>query len=114
MAVLFDEILTKGVRQGQIPARTAKARDWYRGTAKQYKNVKENQFFGAKSDKDRMSSRPLIGGMYMYEYMAKTTMTTGSAKLTRSARSAKSTRSTMWARSTLGSTRSTPTRSRRS
>ena len=72
MAVVFDEILTKGVRSGQIPARTAKARDWYRGTAKQYKNVKENQFFGSKSDKDRMSSRPLIGGMYMYEYMAKT------------------------------------------
>ena len=72
MAVIFDEILTKGVRSGQIPARTAKARDWYRGTAKEYKTVKENQFFGAKSDKDRMSSRPLIGGMYMYEYMAKT------------------------------------------
>lgn len=72
MAVVFDEILTKGVRSGQIPARTAKARDWYRGTAKQYKTVKENQFFGSKSDKDRMSSRPLIGGMYMYEYMAKT------------------------------------------
>ncbi|MDA8866206.1 hypothetical protein N9H77_01740 [Porticoccaceae bacterium] len=72
MAVIFDEILTKGVRSGQIPARTAKARDWYRGTAKQYKTVKENQFFGSKSDKDRMSSRPLIGGMYMYEYMAKT------------------------------------------
>jgi hypothetical protein len=72
MAVIFDEILTKGVRSGQIPARTAKARDWYRDTAKEYKTVKENQFFGKKSDKDRMSSRPLIGGMYMYEYLAKT------------------------------------------
>ena len=29
MATLFDEILTKGVRTGQVPARTAKAREWY-------------------------------------------------------------------------------------
>ena len=71
MAVLFDEILTKGVRSGQIPAQTAKARDWYRKTAKDYGKVNENQFFGKKGDKDRMASRPMIGGMYMYEYMAK-------------------------------------------
>lgn len=71
MAVIFDEILTKGVRSGQIPARTAKARDWYRETAKEYKNVKENQFFGKKGQKDRMMAMPLVGGMYMYEYSAK-------------------------------------------
>ena len=71
MAVLFDEILTKGVRSGQIPAQTAKARDWYRKTAQDYGKVSEKQLFGKKSDKDRMASRPMIGGMYMYEYMAK-------------------------------------------
>jgi hypothetical protein len=71
MAVIFDEILTKGVRSGQIPARTAKARDWYRNTAKEYKSVKENQFFGKKGQKDRMMTMPLVGGMYMYEYSAK-------------------------------------------
>lgn len=71
MAVLFDEILTKGVRQGKIPAQTAKARDWYRSQAQEYKNVKENDFFGKKGDKERMSSRPILGGMYMYEYSAK-------------------------------------------
>ena len=71
MAVLFDEILTKGVRQGKVPAQTAKARDWYRDTAKQYKNVRENDFFGKKGDKDRMTARPLVGSMYMYEYSAK-------------------------------------------
>jgi len=71
MAVLFDEILNKGVRSGQIPARTAEARDWYRETAKKYKTVKENQFFGGKN-KDRMMSRPLLGGMYMMLYDAKT------------------------------------------
>ena len=71
MATLFDEILTKGVRAGQIPARTQKARDWYRETASEYKNVRENQLFGKKSDKERMMSQPLVGGMYMMEYVAK-------------------------------------------
>ena len=71
MAVLFDEILTKGVRSGQIPAQTNKARNWYRNAAKTYGSVKDGQFFGKKGDKDRMASRPMIGGMYMYEYMAK-------------------------------------------
>ena len=71
MAVLFDEILTQGVRSGQIPAQTNKARNWYRNAAKTYGSVKDGQFFGKSSDKDRMASRPMIGGMYMYEYMAK-------------------------------------------
>ena len=72
MAVLFNDILTKGIRAGKIPARTDDARDWYRNTAKDYrKRVTEKDLFGKSSDKDRMSSRPLLGGMYMYEYMAK-------------------------------------------
>ena len=71
MAILFDEILNKGVRSGQIPAQTNKARNWYRNAAKTYGSVKDGQFFGKSSDKDRMASRPMIGGMYMYEYMAK-------------------------------------------
>ncbi|MDB4786179.1 hypothetical protein OAG36_00440 [bacterium] len=71
MAQIFDEVLNKGVRSGQIPAQTAKARDWYRETARTYKTVKENQFFGGKN-KDRMMARPLVGGMYMMLYDAKT------------------------------------------
>lgn len=71
MAQIFDDILNKGVRSGQVPARTADARDWYRETAKKYRTVKENQFFGGKN-KDRMMGRPLLGGMYMMLYDAKT------------------------------------------
>ena len=67
MASLFDEILTKGVRAGQVPAREKKARNWYRNTAASYKRVNENQLFGKKSDKQRMMSQPLVGGMYMME-----------------------------------------------
>ena len=58
MAVLFDEILNKGIRQGKI-CTNCKARDWYRDD-KDYKNVKENDFFGKKGDKDRMTARLLL------------------------------------------------------
>tara|TARA_R110000764_G_C10864023_1_gene366962 strand:- start:60 stop:656 length:597 start_codon:yes stop_codon:yes gene_type:complete len=71
MAIVFDDILTKGIRQGKIPAKTANARDWYRDQARSYSGIKENDFFGKKGSKDRMSSKPLVGGMYMYEYVAK-------------------------------------------
>lgn len=69
MAILFDEILTKGVRAGQIPAREAKARDWYRDTAQTYRRVNENQLM--RSDRDRLTARPLIGQMYLFNYDAK-------------------------------------------
>ena len=68
MATLFDEILTKGVRAGQIPAREQKARDWYRDTASQYKRLNERQFM---RDSERLTGRPIIGSMYMYYYEAK-------------------------------------------
>lgn len=66
---LFDEILTKGVRAGQIPAREQKARNWYRDTAQQYRRLNERKFL---KDTDRFTSRPIIGSMYMYYYDAKT------------------------------------------
>jgi hypothetical protein len=69
MAIIFDEILTKGVRSGQIPARESKARDWYRDTASSYKRVNENKLM--KGDRDRLTSRPLLGQMYLYSYEAK-------------------------------------------
>lgn len=69
MANLFDEIITKGVRAGQIPARTQRARDWYREQAGSFRRVNENKFF--RSDKDRLSTKPIVGNMYMYFYDAK-------------------------------------------
>ena len=69
MAILFDEILTKGVRAGQIPARTAKARDWYRKSASDYKRINDGKLL--KGDADRLTARPLVGQMYMYYYDAK-------------------------------------------
>lgn len=69
MAILFDEILTKGVRAGQIPAREQNARQWYRDTAKEYKRINEGGFM--KGDPDRLTNRPMIGQMYMFYYDAK-------------------------------------------
>jgi hypothetical protein len=69
MAILFDEILTKGVRSGQIPAREQKAREWYRDTAKDYKRINEGGLM--KGDPDRLTNRPMIGQMYMFYYDAK-------------------------------------------
>jgi hypothetical protein len=69
MAILFDEILTKGIRAGQVPARETKARDWYRETAKTYGRVNENKLM--RGDADRLTARPLIGNMYMFNYDAK-------------------------------------------
>ena len=64
MATLFDEILTKGVRTGQVPARTQAARTWYRDTAKEYRRVNDSKLM--KGDADRLTARPLVGQMYMY------------------------------------------------
>lgn len=69
MAILFDEILTKGVRAGQIPAREKTAREWYRNTAQSYSRVNENALM--RGGNERLVSRPLIGNMYMYAYDAK-------------------------------------------
>lgn len=66
MAGIFDEVLTKGVRAGQIPARTDDARKWYRDTAQSYKRLDERQLM--KSDTERLTNRIMIGSMYMYYY----------------------------------------------
>jgi len=69
MATLFDEILTKGVRGGQIPARERTAREWYRDTAKSWGRINERTLM--KGDKERLTAQPQVGSMYMFYYDAK-------------------------------------------
>lgn len=69
MAILFDEILTKGVRAGQIPAREKRARAWYRDTAASYTRVNENALM--RGGNERLVTEPRLGNMYMYAYDAK-------------------------------------------
>ena len=70
MAVLFDTILSKGIREGNIPARTQEARDWYRNVAQQQGRINETSFMKS-SDKDRFVNSPRIGQMYMFTYNPK-------------------------------------------
>jgi hypothetical protein len=69
MAVLFDEILSKGIRAGQVPAKEQQSRTWYRDTANKFKTVNEKNLM--KGDTDRLRSQPKIGHMYMFYYDAK-------------------------------------------
>lgn len=82
MAIIFDELLTKGVRTGQIPARTQSAREWYRDAAKNYNSkirqggtrkgrvdyarISENKFI--KQEPERLVTSIEPGSMYMYMY----------------------------------------------
>lgn len=67
---LFDDIVTKGMRSGQVPARTKEAREWYRQTTKDnVKRVAEKKLMS--SDKRRDVSIPKPGSMYLFSYDAK-------------------------------------------
>jgi hypothetical protein len=69
VAILFDELLTKGVRAGQIPARTQAARNWYRDAARDFGSVNEKSLM--RSDRNRLTANPQVGSMYMFYYDAK-------------------------------------------
>ena len=69
MAVIFDEILSKGIRAGKVPAREQQSITWYRDTANKFKTVNERNLM--KGDTDRLRSQPKIGHMYMFYYDAK-------------------------------------------
>ena len=69
MAIIYDEILSKGIRAGQIPAKEEQARNWYRDTAKKFKTIDERKLM--RADLDRIRSQPKIGHMYMFYYDAK-------------------------------------------
>lgn len=66
MTTIFDTVLTKGVRAGQIPARTEAARTWYRDTAQSYNKLDERTLM--KGGNERLTTRPIVGSMYMYYY----------------------------------------------
>ena len=69
MAVIFDEILSKGIRAGKVPAKEQQSRTWYRDTANKFRTVNEKNLM--KGDTDRLRSQPKIGHMYMFYYDAK-------------------------------------------
>ena len=69
VAKVFDDILLKGIRSGQMPARTQEARKWYRDQAA---TVSKKQAEGTKLIKemgrDRYENRFRLGNMYTFMY----------------------------------------------
>lgn len=75
MAKIFDEILLKGIRSGQVPARTDAAREWYREIAKENTRKNRNRTQGDKlirelrrDDDRRQDERFMMGNMYLFNY----------------------------------------------
>lgn len=68
-AKIFDDLLLKGLRSGQIPARTRAAREWYREQAGLIKksSIQETKFI-REMGADRYESSFRIGNMYMFVY----------------------------------------------
>ena len=75
MATVFDDILLRGVRKGELPGRTQRARDWFRQQAKTSGATKLkkadltdfNKNVGLK-DYDRFRNRTTLGKMYFFNY----------------------------------------------
>ena len=65
MAIVFDDLLAKGVRAGEVPARTDSARAWYRDRARTTRIQPQTLI---KSDRERLTSRVMIGRMYHFFY----------------------------------------------
>src|SRR6056300_1170810 len=70
MAQIFDEILVRGVRAGQIPARTQDAREWFRNKARESRS-------NARYPANIMDSSAKVGtvepgNMYHFFYDPKT------------------------------------------
>ena len=69
MAKLFDEILSQGIRAGQMPARTSTARQWFRDKASGLGKINDDKIL--RGDRDRLKNRTAIGKMYFFMYDAK-------------------------------------------
>jgi len=74
VAQIFSDILAKGIRRGQVPARTASAREWYRNQAKRSSGTSaESVIQQTKKSNTRatVSNEGHIGQMLLFQYDAK-------------------------------------------
>ncbi len=67
MASVFDKILTQGVRGGQIPARTQRARDWFRSMASEQRPSAASPSKILREYKNKVTA-PQVGSMYHFKY----------------------------------------------
>ena len=66
---IFDDILVKGIKAGQLPARSEEARKWFREKAKELGKVSETKIL--KDDPSKLKNTVAIGSMYFFVYDAK-------------------------------------------
>ena len=65
VAYVFDKILARGVRAGQIPARTKTARTWFRNEASK---VSTSPTALMKEDRTQLRNKAAMGKMYFFFY----------------------------------------------
>jgi hypothetical protein len=64
-AIVFDQLLARGIRAGQIPAREAEARQWYREKAQK---IARTRVSPEKMLAGRKVNAPGVGRMYHFQY----------------------------------------------
>ena len=72
MATVFDDLLLKGVRQGELPARTQQSREWFRNQARTSSVRGDRGASQIVRDRSRFANRASLGGMYFFFYDPKT------------------------------------------
>lgn len=80
-ASVFTDILAKGIRAGEVPARTKGAREWYRNAAQSISRtgsaasgVSGEAFITSASrdrERSKAATRFMVGNMYTFAYDAK-------------------------------------------
>lgn len=66
----FDSLLLKGVRAGQLPARTKSSKEWFRNKAQELSHITARRIL-REEEKDRFTVNPELGTFYLYVYDAK-------------------------------------------
>lgn len=65
VAYVFDSILAKGTQAGYAPSIKRESRQWFRNQAK---NLTASPTRMLRSDRTRLTDKPLLGRMYLFQY----------------------------------------------
>lgn len=66
---VFDDLLSRGIRSGQVPARTQEAIKWFRERAKRVRNISAEEII--QEEKFKLKPRVELGHLYLWHYDAK-------------------------------------------
>lgn len=66
---VFADLIHRGIRAGQVPARTREAMDWYRRRAVRISDITGGKLI--KEERDRWVNKVQVGGLYVWQYQAK-------------------------------------------